>query len=74
MVEMADNELARCATETQCNMDIDASNVLFGRSNHFSSGTALARVRIRENHIRGFLTSSTAKSQKLAEMAENELA
>ena len=58
----------------KCNTDIDASNVLFGRTNRFSSGTALARVRTRKNYFPRFCHVSTAKSQKMGEMAENELA
>ena len=58
----------------KCSADMDASNALFGRSNHFSSGTALARVRIRENHFPTFFDFQHAKSLKMADMAENELA
>ena len=55
------------------NTDIDASYELFGRTNHFPSETALARLRGRES-ISGVFLCSTAKSQKMVEMAENELA
>ena len=58
----AENEL--CATGMQCDTDIGASNGLFGRTNHFSSGTALARVRVRENHFRRFLTPARPKVKK----------
>ena len=54
VVEMAENELARCDTGMQCNNDIDASSVLLGRTNHFPSETALAQVHSRENHFRHF--------------------
>ena len=58
----------------KCNTDIDASNVVFGRTNHFSSGTALALVRIQVISFPTLSHVSTTKSQKMVEMAENELA
>ena len=58
----------------QCNTDIDASDVLFIRTNDFSSGTALARVRIRVNHFRRYFDSQHGQESKMVEMAEIELA